>query len=594
MPSTARARLTCQSCARRKVKCDKGSPCGNCVRNNIPCIAVERRRLPRGRTRRPKAEHAQNLSDRLRKLEDTLEAAGISTTVPTTNTQCRGDLTERNQHSPVTGNPQSSEGRERSTLLGVFFHQVDPIVKILHRPSLSAYICQEGRYLNYERDDPAPAALTAAVLYISSATLSREQCITLLGEQKDTVVARYQEQTQAALARADFVVTNDITVLQAFVLSLVAVRTHDRSRRMWTMLSVALRIAQALSLHLPESSFPLRPFEREMRHRLWHLIAWLDVEATLDRASEPLTRSMWVQQHHITNINDGDYGFGQHELVPLPSLNPGNRVTDVTLFIMLSHAQRALRTLDLSARTEPGATNILARQQMVDDFRCSANTLLAGCEPGNVPFHWFITQLKECIHAVLQLVALRPLETSAATFSTSIPRSQVLVMAADILKERQRIYSDHRAEPWRWLEPFFFPRHALAVALAEVCACAGTERSLADADWRTLEKHYDLFLEQTVDMDQERLWRSMQDLMQNARTVHDSLRRGVTIGSGSRSWSDEGLEMSQSASSTDLLAPTWQANYLHVPAWDQYGQIIEHLGGTGNFDFPILESSYFS
>lgn len=145
-------------------------------------------------------------------------------------TWCSGDSTEFTERTIPSGSPylemescdaDATKMRERSILLDVFFRQVDPILKILHRPSLFAYLGQGRHYLNYERGNPAPAALAAAVFYISSATLSREQCLALFDERREIVIARYQEETKAALARADFLVTDDLTVLQAFVLSLV-------------------------------------------------------------------------------------------------------------------------------------------------------------------------------------------------------------------------------------------------------------------------------------------------------------------------------------------------------------------------------------
>lgn len=380
----------------------------------------------------------------------------------------------------------------------------------------------------------------------------------------------------------------------------VAARTHDPSRRMWTMLSVALRIAQALSLHLPEPPFPLRPFEREMRRRLWHLIGWLDVEATLDRVSEPMMRSTWIQPHHLANINDEEYCFETYEPFQIPMT--GTQPTDATLFIMISHAQYAFRTLDLSGFAEPGVIDVLARQQTVDNFRHSADALLAGCDPESDPFHWFITQLRERIHAVLQLLALRPLGKSAgnAAFPSpdGIPGSQVLSLAADILEQRQRMYSDRRAEPWRWFEPLFFPWHALAVALNEVCACSWTEGSLVDTDWPTLENYYKLFLENRVGAPHDRLWRSMQDLMGNARAVRVGLGGGLVRGTGSQGWSEEGLRSSESAGSTDKLASAWQ-DYLQplgldVVSWAPDGQFMEPLERTGDVGLSIFDTGYFS
>lgn len=44
----------------------------------------------------------------------------------------------------------------------------------------------------------------------------------LFNIEKAAVVAEFQKETEEALARADFVTTNDLTVLQAYVLSLVS------------------------------------------------------------------------------------------------------------------------------------------------------------------------------------------------------------------------------------------------------------------------------------------------------------------------------------------------------------------------------------
>ncbi len=45
-----RPRLACEQCARRKIRCDKRSPCSACTGAQLTCNAVRRARLPRGRT----------------------------------------------------------------------------------------------------------------------------------------------------------------------------------------------------------------------------------------------------------------------------------------------------------------------------------------------------------------------------------------------------------------------------------------------------------------------------------------------------------------------------------------------------------------
>jgi len=56
---------SCITCRRRKVKCDKKTPCSHCVRARIECVFPGPRRAPRKSRKPPDGE----LLDRLRRLE---------------------------------------------------------------------------------------------------------------------------------------------------------------------------------------------------------------------------------------------------------------------------------------------------------------------------------------------------------------------------------------------------------------------------------------------------------------------------------------------------------------------------------------------
>ncbi|KAH2495777.1 hypothetical protein KXW70_003243 [Aspergillus fumigatus] len=550
MPRALAVRLTCQACTRRKVKCDKKSPCTNCLKHGITCVVVERPRWPRGRSGNQAISREQDLSDRVAKLEQLIEglshskrgtgngsSSGGENTIPSSGRSPkspseRAQTTEDLFHLQPSVIRQSADSRERHPenhpelpsepvrrriLVDIFLRQVDPILKVLHRPSLCAYLLEGKPYLDYAPEHPVPAALASAVFYMASSSLAEDQCLALLAERKETVLARYNDETMTALARVDFLVTNHLTVLQAFVLSLVAARTHDHSRKVWTMLSVALRIAQALSLHMTDPPFPVTPFEREMRRRLWHVIGWLDLEASLNRGSESMMRSAWIQTHSLTNTNDDDFGCDSED--PLPAAQRGP--TEATLLILFAHGQCALRALDLSHFAEPGITDIQERQQTVDHFRRTTKELLAGCDPENVPFHWFSIQIQEQISAVLQLIALRPLQRSPTFVPAELPAPQMLALAADILERRQRIFNDPQGQPWRWFGLLFFPWHALVVAMTEVCVC--TDRLVMDRYWPTVERSYDLFQKQAVGTHYDWLSASMDSLMNNARAARQKV-----------------------------------------------------------------------
>jgi len=61
--------LTCEQCKKRKKRCDKSVPCGACVQASLECTAVQRHRLPRGRSGKKALLGAEVLRERVARLE---------------------------------------------------------------------------------------------------------------------------------------------------------------------------------------------------------------------------------------------------------------------------------------------------------------------------------------------------------------------------------------------------------------------------------------------------------------------------------------------------------------------------------------------
>lgn len=126
----------------------------------------------------------------------------------------------------MSGSPQSYKGltispQTRRRLCEIYLYNVDPVFKILHAPTLRAFLRDDQPYLDYEPDHIAPTTLAWAVYYAAVCTIDDSQCQILFGVDKKTITADLQRETEAALVKADFVTTNELTVLQAYVLSLV-------------------------------------------------------------------------------------------------------------------------------------------------------------------------------------------------------------------------------------------------------------------------------------------------------------------------------------------------------------------------------------
>ncbi len=100
--------------------------------------------------------------------------------------------------------------------------QVDPVFKILHWPSIHKHLTEGKPYLNYKPQDPAVEALSSAVYYAATSSLTEAQSLSLFAASKVAVIARYRLACETSLARAGLVNTEDMTTLQAYMLFLVS------------------------------------------------------------------------------------------------------------------------------------------------------------------------------------------------------------------------------------------------------------------------------------------------------------------------------------------------------------------------------------
>ncbi|GLA09629.1 hypothetical protein AnigIFM60653_011960 [Aspergillus niger] len=285
-----RAQLTCEKCKRRKVKCDKLRPLHQLLQGRDPFV---------------------------------------NQFVPTDYHATAFDPTASGGHdTPNVLSPR---------LLQIYTVQVDPVLPMLQCLALWELVTPGGRYLDYPADHPAPRALGCAIGYMAIITLSSDQCSQEFGTPRGLLLDKYRSLTQLALDRVDYMNADDLTVLEAFVMFLISIQTHDRRRRAWTMLSLALRIAQ------------------QMRQRLWHVISLLDVQASFGRGSAPMLHADRLRSQVFPAMDFLDFFTPSKDDT---SSAPKVSLSNPTFVMVMAEAQRAFRSLDLSGGTSPSAVGI--------------------------------------------------------------------------------------------------------------------------------------------------------------------------------------------------------------------------------------------
>jgi hypothetical protein len=101
-----------------------------------------------------------------------------------------------------------------------FLVNVNPLVKMVHAPTLQQTILDASEDV---RNIPRHIeALMFSIYFLAVTSLQNEDCQSMFGEQRSTLLARYAHGTQQALISARFLKSLNISTLQAYVLFLVS------------------------------------------------------------------------------------------------------------------------------------------------------------------------------------------------------------------------------------------------------------------------------------------------------------------------------------------------------------------------------------
>ncbi|EAW06393.1 Zn(II)2Cys6 domain-containing transcription factor nscR [Aspergillus clavatus NRRL 1] len=385
-------------------------------------------------------------------------------------------------------------------LCQVFLQQVDPIIKILHRPSLSRWMINGERYLAYPEGHRSIEALGSAVCYSAISSMTENQCRVMFQTNKASLVAESRASCEIAIGRSGLLTTRDITVLQAFVLYLMARRVEDRTWAVWTLVAVAVRIGKGLGLYLDRKTETF--FDQQMRKRLWYTICLMDLQASFFRTSEPLisvdeSASTTLPQH----INDSDFDPTTTDTVP-----DREGLTDTTFALVTYHAQRIGRLLNFAAHDRKVQHNRYTsasssptsgpkcdpdqqqqEQQKVRGFEQEALRLLHFCDPEASVHAWFTWHGTQSLIAAARLAALRPLQwPGRAPPPRMESNSEILRLTLPVLEKVQLMHTDARGEGFRWYVTI--PWHALAIAVSE--CYVSNDSALIRRAWPLVESSY--------------------------------------------------------------------------------------------------------
>ena len=450
-------------------------------------------------------------------------------------------------------------------LFAVFTHNVSPVIRLFHMPTLSRTYWDSIASL--DSLDKNTEALLFAIYYSTAISLSNQDCLSLLGVTRDAATEKYRFSVEQALARADLLNTHSMVLLQAAVLFLSALRNQDDSRTTWSLTALVFYVAQSMGLHRDGTVFGLKPFETELRRRLWWHICLLDGHSSKYQEHEANLHQFFCDTKLPLNINDAD-------LRPDMTVPPPEREgwTDMTFCLVRCEAiNTALSTTLIGPGLQRGPwraggdsgagdSGIEERKAIVEDFvERVTDKYLRHCDPSE-PVLLLSAMVIKLIFARFWLLVYRPQpapnnsdttagksptpagahESRGTTSSEQEPRApsiepgirdKLFAISIDVLELSTGILTHPKLVKWAWYVKTYVQWHAIGYILAEICCRPPSAE--CDRAWAAVMGVYESGILRANEP-KGTVWRPMRRLMAKARYVRGV--QGRPGASGEAGW----------------------------------------------------------
>ncbi|KAL8719437.1 MAG: hypothetical protein Q9225_003560 [Loekoesia sp. 1 TL-2023] len=400
-------------------------------------------------------------------------------------------------------------------LFQYFFKNVDPLCKILHRPTINAYFSNvktlfepSTRRFKFRSLE----AVTFAVYFAAVTSMSSEECLDYFGQEKDILSVRYRTFTEKVLIQADILNTLEMPTLQGLVIYAIVRRSHSRGRSNFALAGLAMRIAQGLGLHQDGDGQGFSAFEAEMRRRLFWQIFSLDMRAAEDRGSDPMLGADAINTTTPCNLNDEDFSHDSRH--PIQSRS-GH--TDMTLCLLEMDA--LLTVLRLNSRHLPeksGSLTLDEREDLVKEYEQRVETFyLVDCNLDDRRTRFLCIMGQHWINK-LWLSLYYPLNHQR-NVARAISSIKGLEIAVDRLKNIESIEQIPFSARFSWLFKTYPPWHTVAVALAEICNQPYSP--LADSAWDIIQARFKDWNSQAPGTKEAMVWDPIKNLFKRARAA---------------------------------------------------------------------------
>ncbi|KAL5381293.1 hypothetical protein DPSP01_007285 [Paraphaeosphaeria sporulosa] len=414
----------------------------------------------------------------------------------------------------------------------IYKENVDPLVKVLHVPTLEPVFLEA--ISNPDKIPKSLEPLMFAIYYGAVTSMMPKECTEQCGEDRNTLLHRYRFGLEQGLARANFLFCDEMIILQAFVVFLMLLRRNDDARKIWTLTGLVVRIAQTLGIHRDGSHFGLKPFDIEMRRRLWWQVCILDARSSEDHGCDPTIVEAQFDTKLPLNVFDTDI---DPAMTDWPKERQG--FTDMTFCLIRFEVTNIFRRI-LYIPPGPGRGNyyfsnltVAEKEKWISDcHQRLEDKYLKDCDM-SIPLCWVTATISRLVMSKMWLIVYHPHQRKDG--GASLPqetKDKLFITSLENIEYSILLETEARTMKWGWLFRTYVQWHAIAFLLSELCV--RTKGEAVDRAWHALEATAGRWWFPLGDNNPHRkgkvgcLWKPLRKLMakaQNARQKELALER---------------------------------------------------------------------
>lgn len=191
-----------------------------------------------------------------------------------------------------------------------YYENVHPIARVLHWSTFLHHYEQFWQVALTGLQPPHwQEALVLSVLFSAVASMNDRDVQTYTGLSRTAVIADIQTFLEAALVAAQFLTRPRLETLQAFTVYLTTMCLDQLSKAHTALVSMAVRQAECLGLHMePDSAQDGHPAQLQVRRILWHQLSFLDFRACMAHGPRPAIRPDEYETRFPLNQEDSRMG----------------------------------------------------------------------------------------------------------------------------------------------------------------------------------------------------------------------------------------------------------------------------------------------